>query len=487
MLQLEAMTLRGVGSYFRGSRLDLRPITILCGVNGSGKSTWFKVLGMLRRSLEKGMLPFAFDVNDENAYDVEFMNYAMYCDGPQGDSADRGEQERAYGPPVCVGLEFNVTQDFYLADSTPIMTSSGINDDERFMVEGRCAKGMKLRIRIAHPTTDLDSHRQSASPGLLHFVELKVNESVLQYEKRHDPSGGNCAVSDYRFVGSPRFGIFEENEFRALAAMRIVQVIRRFFAGYFHISAVRIPQAVYRVDEGAPRDSHDRRDVGADGIFASNVFEWNTTNGANAAHRDDVGAIAFEGLEKEVADGLNRLLQVDLGRHYGDEGVQARYTNCYLLGQQVPKQFSSGFHQLFPIIVQIAVMKRGELLSIENPEVHLHPDLQLAVSEYLLQKVVKTGRGIMVETHSDLIIRRIMRAILAEEDGLSQQQVSLNFSKPESTGPIGTSSVLQSFGIDNVGRLVWPEGFMDTSINESERLMDVMYGRGKRKQDEANE
>ena len=39
-LRLTAMTLRGLGPYLHGARLEIKPLTILCGENGSGKSTW---------------------------------------------------------------------------------------------------------------------------------------------------------------------------------------------------------------------------------------------------------------------------------------------------------------------------------------------------------------------------------------------------------------------------------------------------------------
>src|SRR3954453_4600674 len=106
MLQLDAITLRGVGSYVQGSRLDIRPLTILSGINGSGKSTWFKSLAMLRRSL--GQLLFAFDVNDASAFDVEFMNYSLYCREDLTEYEDANEEDR-FGPPASIGLEFTVT------------------------------------------------------------------------------------------------------------------------------------------------------------------------------------------------------------------------------------------------------------------------------------------------------------------------------------------------------------------------------------------
>src|SRR3954453_18391081 len=100
MLHLDAMTRRGVGSYIRGSRLDVRPLTILSGVNGSGKSTWFKALAVLRRSLDR--LPFAFDVDDANAFDVGFMNYSLYCREDLTEIED-ADQEQQFGPPACIG------------------------------------------------------------------------------------------------------------------------------------------------------------------------------------------------------------------------------------------------------------------------------------------------------------------------------------------------------------------------------------------------
>src|SRR4051794_21511811 len=99
MLQLDAMTLRGVGSYIRGSRVDLPPLTIPSGVHRPGKSTWFKALGVLRRSADKGVLPFAFDTDDGDAFDVSFMNYTLYCRDDLTDLAD-GDEEAGFGPPA---------------------------------------------------------------------------------------------------------------------------------------------------------------------------------------------------------------------------------------------------------------------------------------------------------------------------------------------------------------------------------------------------
>ena len=146
---------------------------------------------------------------------------------------------------------------------------------------------------------------------------------------------------------------------------------------------------------------------------------------------------------------------------------------------QVPRQMSSGFHQLFPIIVQLGVMRSGELIGVENPEVHLHPALQVSMTEALLDHAV-SGRRMIVETHSDLLLRRVIRAILSEE--ISQSQVQIYFTKlgpiaHEGAGAEFSESTLEPIRTDSRGRISnWPEGFLDADVGESKQLMDIMYG-----------
>ena len=139
-----------------------------------------------------------------------------------------------------------------------------------------------------------------------------------------------------------------------------------------------------------------------------------------------------------------------------------------------PALLSAGFHQVAPIVVQAGLLQRGELLAVENPEAHLHPSLQLGLTEFLIGEA-DTGKYILIETHSDLVVRRVLRAILQED--VAQEDVRLYFAVLGEEPSGYHCAVLEALKVDEHGRIEnWPEGFMDDSVREARRLMDAMYG-----------
>jgi predicted ATPase len=108
-----------------------------------------------------------------------------------------------------------------------------------------------------------------------------------------------------------------------------------------------------------------------------------------------------------------------------------------------PGCFSAGLHQVAPILVQMSMMRMNEVLAVENPEVHLHPGLQLKFTEFFIENAL-VGKFSLIETHSDLMIRRIMRAIT--EEHLPQSWVNISFvdiEQVDEKGDILTSKVDQ--------------------------------------------
>lgn len=103
---------------------------------------------------------------------------------------------------------------------------------------------------------------------------------------------------------------------------------------------------------------------------------------------------------------------------------------------------------------------------INFPEARLHPSKQIAYAEGLIfdEDVASGAKHLSIQTHSDLIVRRILRAVL--EQGI---QARVYWSPDSSKPPI-------LLKIDRQGRIAdWPEGFMDADVRESRNLINTMY------------
>lgn len=122
---------------------------------------------------------------------------------------------------------------------------------------------------------------------------------------------------------------------------------------------------------------------------------------------------------------------------------------------QRPQNVGFGLTQLFPLIVAMLAARPGDVLLMENPEVHLHPKAQQAIGEMIAQ-VAASGVQILAETHADHVLNgvrlTVKRGVVPADD------VTTHFF---SLGPEGRPTIL-SPRMDGDGRPdSWPEGFFD--------------------------
>jgi predicted ATPase len=133
-----------------------------------------------------------------------------------------------------------------------------------------------------------------------------------------------------------------------------------------------------------------------------------------------------------------------------------------------PVNVGFGLTQVFPIVVAGLASSAGDLLLVENPEVHLHPAGQALMGQFL-SDVASAGVQILVESHSDHVLNGIRRAVKAEK--LSPEHVALHFLQPhEGEGVQVISPTLDPVG--NIDR--WPAGFFD----QFDRDMNYFAGWG---------
>ena len=122
------------------------------------------------------------------------------------------------------------------------------------------------------------------------------------------------------------------------------------------------------------------------------------------------------------------------------------------------RSVGTGVSQVLPVVAICLLAPIGGLVLLEEPELHLNPTVQQLLAEFFLE-MCKSGRQIIVETHSEYLITRLrLKAIEFPEDNnlFSFIFTERDFSLKE---PITTFKTVKP---DQNGELPpWPAGYFD--------------------------
>jgi len=120
-----------------------------------------------------------------------------------------------------------------------------------------------------------------------------------------------------------------------------------------------------------------------------------------------------------------------------------------------PANVGFGLTQLLPIVVAALSASPGDLLLIENPEVHLHPAGQSLIGRFLAS-VASVGVQVIVESHSDHVLNGIRRAVRSMR--IPPESVVLHYfaSRHQGTPQVSSPVIDRNGAVD-----FWPAGFFD--------------------------
>lgn len=141
------------------------------------------------------------------------------------------------------------------------------------------------------------------------------------------------------------------------------------------------------------------------------------------------------------------------------------------LNKEVPLDaVGVGVSQLLPVLVLCLLSKPGSMILLEQPELHLHPALQQRLADFLIA-ASRSGRQLIVETHSEYIVSRLRRRIAedtSDEDELLSMSKIVFAERDPQTGVTTYREVeLSPFGkIED-----WPRGFFDQASEEEREII----------------
>ena len=128
-----------------------------------------------------------------------------------------------------------------------------------------------------------------------------------------------------------------------------------------------------------------------------------------------------------------------------------------------------GVSQSLPILVEGLSIRNKQTLLLEQPEIHLHPKMQMRIADFLLSLAMQ-DKQIIVETHSDHIINRLVRRAL--ENNKFYDKIQIYFIDKNNDG----YSFKEDITIDPVdGALCENENFFYQFSSETEKIIDAGY------------
>ncbi|MFN7947227.1 MAG: DUF3696 domain-containing protein [Blastocatellia bacterium] len=119
-----------------------------------------------------------------------------------------------------------------------------------------------------------------------------------------------------------------------------------------------------------------------------------------------------------------------------------------------------GVSQILPVLVLCYYAPKGSILLLEQPEIHLHPFVQSALADILIDAVKNRDVQIIVESHSEHLLRRLQRRIA--EEVITIDHMALYFCRMEDS-----ASEAEELNIDLYGNITnWPKGFFGDEMGE---------------------
>ena len=131
-----------------------------------------------------------------------------------------------------------------------------------------------------------------------------------------------------------------------------------------------------------------------------------------------------------------------------------------------------GISQILPVIVALLTAQPGQLVYIEQPEIHLHPKAQTAMAQ-ILADAANRGVKVVAETHSSLLLLGIQS--LVAEGKLSPDKVKLHWFKRR---PGDGVTEVSSADLDKAGAFGdWPEDFSSAEMDADTRYIHAAEAR----------
>lgn len=133
-----------------------------------------------------------------------------------------------------------------------------------------------------------------------------------------------------------------------------------------------------------------------------------------------------------------------------------------------------GVSQVLPVITMLMSAPEGSIILLEQPELHLHPNAQAGLADLMLEVAENRNLQLIVESHSEHILRRLQRRIAETESAFAKpENIKMYFCEPGRGG-----STISEVELDRFGQIAnWPERFLGDISGDLHTMAKAAIGR----------
>ena len=419
--------------------LELGKVTGLFGTNSSGKSSLLQLLLLLKQTHNATDRGLVLDLGGP----ADIVNLGTFKDAVHL----HDESQR-----IGWLLEWTLPETLEISDPVGRPSDTLFEGD---CLQARCQVGLRQAqiwpYELAYRFDNTDFRLQPKSAPGTKFDLVADSEDFSFKRNVGRPWPLSRPVKTHLFPAATR-SLFQNSE----------------FLGDFELAYEDMMDSIHYL---GPLRQHPRREYHWSGSTAEGVGEsgeW-TVDAILAATRDgETRNLGYRKRRKPFQEMISYWLnELGLIHEFRLEEI-AKGTNLYRAmvkstPSSVPAALTDvgfGVSQVLPALVLLYYVPEGSTVLMEQPEIHLHPSVQSGLADVMLNVAEARQVQIIVESHSEHLMRRLQRRVAEEE--ASSEDVKLYFVSAERGVATASDLVLNEWGeIEN-----WPNDFFGDEMGE---------------------
>lgn len=428
--------------------IKLAPLTVFFGENSAGKSSLGQLLLALKQSAGAYEAPSSLNFGEHPANPP--IHQALETALDLGSFAQNLHQGQL-NTPLAFELQWQLAEPLMLPD----MAEQATVDELGLAVKVLADASLQPQLH----TISYTGYQQGQAQIKVTYCRTQPAELQVEcYQPSHQYVIKLAeAVTPERFYQLPQPQGAEASFIHALA-----QQTEQLLADFQSLAALRAaPQRRYFWQEEAPKSVGRAGQSVAAAMLAATAEQRRLQFAPGQAELPFSEGVAYwlqqmgvaSDFSVRLAPGSTHEYQVLLKNH-----ADACEVNLADLG--------FGISQLLPVIVQAFYAQPHSTLWLEQPEIHLHSQVQAGLADMLIAAIQAKEAGqdrhvqIIVESHSEHFLNRLQRRIA--EGVIQHTDVALYF-----CSRAGAEAKIESLAVDTYGEIAnWPENLFGDEMTD---------------------